>query len=84
MQGRMRLDKILTVNPKEQNGKPKPCFRNINFERALILRPRFSEAISMLCYDSLTDSTLDGDWLDFSHVKNAIQETIWTAHLLHM
>ena len=32
----------------------------------------------MLFSDWLSDSTLGGDWLYFSHVKNAIPETDWT------
>ena len=38
----------------------------------------FSEAIRVLCFDWLSDSTLDGDWLYFSDVKNAIREADWT------
>ena len=32
----------------------------------------------MLCSDWLSDSTLGGDWLYFSHVNNAIREAHWT------
>ena len=32
----------------------------------------------MLCSDWLSDSALGGDWLYFSHVKNAICEADWT------
>ena len=32
----------------------------------------------MLCPDWLSDSTLGGDWLYFSQVKNAIREADWT------
>ena len=32
----------------------------------------------MLCSDWLSDSTLDGHWLYFSDVKNAIREADWT------
>jgi len=28
--------------------------------------------------DWLSDSALDGDWLYFSHVKNAVREADWT------
>ena len=43
-------------------------------------RPRFLEAISVLCSDWLSDSTLDGDWLYFSH--DAIREADWTYRIL--
>ena len=32
----------------------------------------------MLCSDWLSDSTLGGYWLHFSHVKNAIRKADWT------
>ena len=33
----------------------------------------------MLCPYWLSDSILGGDWLRFSHVKNAIREADWTC-----
>ena len=38
----------------------------------------------MLCSDWLGDSTLDADWLYFSHVKKAVREADWTYRFLHM
>ena len=38
----------------------------------------------MFCSDYLSESALDGDWLYFSHVNNAIREADWTQHFLHM
>ena len=32
----------------------------------------------MLRFDWLSGSILDGDWLYFSHVKNAVREADWT------
>ena len=37
----------------------------------------------MLNSDWLSDSTLEGDWLYFSHVKSAISEADWTYRFLH-
>ena len=49
-----------------------------NFKRTLISSPRFSEAIRVLYSDWLSDSIMNGDWLCFSHVKNAIRKPDWT------
>ena len=37
---------------------------------------------SRLCSDWLSDSTLGGDWLYFSPVKNAIRKADWTYRFL--
>ena len=58
--------------------EPKPCYRDTHFKRTLISSPRFSEAIRVLNSDWLSDSIMNGDWLYFSHVKNAIRKPDWT------
>ena len=55
-----------------------------NFKRTLISSPRFSEAIRVLNSDWLSDSTMNGDGLYFSHVKNAIRKPDWTYRFFHM
>ena len=55
----------------EVKREPKLCYRDTNFKRTLISSPRFSEAIRVLNSDWLSDSIMNGDWLYFSHVKNA-------------
>ena len=54
-----------------------------NFKRTLISSPRFSEAIRVLNSDWLSDSIMNGDWLYFSHVKNAIRKPDWTYRFFH-
>ena len=46
--------------------------------RTLISSSRFSEAIRALNSYWLSDSIMNGDWLYFSHVKNAIRKPDWT------
>ena len=38
----------------------------------------------MLNSDWLSDSIMNGDWLYFSHVKNAIRKADWTYRFFHM
>lgn len=56
---RLPLDKI-RLNPEKQNGKPKPYFRNTNFQKlpagAYLNWQRFLEASWVLCFDWLSDS----------------------------
>ena len=54
------------------------CYRDTNFKRTLISSPRFSEAIRVLNSDWRSDSIMNGHWLYFSHVKNAIRKPDWT------
>ena len=68
----------------EVKREPKPCYRDTNFKRTLISSPRFSEAIGVLNSDWLSDSIMNGDWLYFSHVKNAIRKPDWTYRFFHM
>ena len=50
-------------------------YRDTNFKRTLISSSRFSEAIRVLNSDWLSDSIMNGDWLYFSNVKNAIRKS---------
>ena len=68
----------------EVKREPKPCYRDTNFKRTLISSPRFSEAIRVLNSDWLSDSVMNGDWLYFSHAKNAIRKSDWTYRFFHM
>ena len=43
----------------------------------------FSEDIRVLNSDWLSDSIMNGDWLYFSHVKNAIRKPDWTYRFFH-
>ena len=73
----------LLLSESEVKREPKPCYRDRNFKRTLISSPRFSEAIRVLNSDWLSDSIMNGDWLYFSHVKNAIRKPDWTYRFFH-
>ena len=74
----------LLLFESEVKREPKQCYRDTNFKRTLISSPRFSEAIRVLNSDWLSDSTMNGDWLYFSHVKNVIRKPDWTYRFFHM
>ena len=44
-------------------------------------KPALLGAIRVLNSDWLNDSIMNGDWLYFSHVKNAIRKPDWTYRI---
>ncbi len=70
---------------KEENVQP--CSQSINYRREQTCRsisqPRWKPFDFSRC-DWLRRTTLDADWLYFSHVKKAVREADWTYRFFQM